>query len=238
MFEFSLLHAVSALAVGCIVTCMAMVHSVKLKALIYSFPLPMTIAIIATGGVIGGSNVLGLATACGFLWLVYLLHQRHKIPIVAADVIAAAAYIAVAFVLMKTVRIGFYPAAILYTVAWAAIVTALQRFPSSDKPGKPLNLPVVTKSIGVTLISYLLFSAQNLLAGFVVTFPNSGVFVVIETKHHLVVLARALTRNSLAILGLFVTMYALGPDVHLALRLAAGWTVFGVMLKLLQKISV
>jgi hypothetical protein len=239
MIEFySPLNLVSAVAIGLIISVMALIHDVRLKALVYSFPIPITIALIATHGVVTAGTIFGLANVCGFLWLVYILHQRRGIQIVAADILGALVYVIVGYGITKLIHVPFYSAVALYIVFWVVAMVILQRHHSVQKPGNPLALPVAVKGIGTTAIAYILFTLKDLLSAIVVTFPFSGVFTVIEAKQNLSVLARVITRNSLAILGLFVVVYALGPGIHLALRLIIGWVAFGVILKLVQKIRV
>jgi hypothetical protein len=65
----------------------------------------------------------------------------------------------------------------------------------------------------------------QLLQGMVVTFPYSGVLVVIETRRDLVEFRAHFARNSLALVA-FVTAFFLTQDISRPIAVAAGWAAF------------
>ena len=66
------------------------------------------------------------------------------------------------------------------------------------------------------------------------TFPFSGVFAVIESRDSLRILAALFTRNSIAVLAMFITMHYL-VDEQLVVRLLSGLVVYSIVLGLLMR---
>lgn len=238
MISFSILNLVSALSIGVIIFLMALVHNVKLKATLYTLPIPISIALIATHGKVNSDNVIGLFLVCGFVWLVYFLYERFRLYIVASDVVAAIAYIATGYVAIRLLKINFWTAVLAYCFIWLVLIAFLNSRPHTTKPSARSDTSPIVKGIGVSIISFLLFTAKSYLSGIVVTFPYSGVFAVIETRRHLDTLSRVLTRNSIAILGLFTSIYLLPDATTIVMKLLTGWIVFLVIFKLVQKIEI
>lgn len=219
-----------ALVIGAVITAITVVKNPRVKALIYSLPIPMTVALITTGGEVDGTHIMGVALVTAFLWLVMVLYVKG-IHIIVADIVAALSYVAVGYVLVTFVSLPVYVVAIIYAVLWG-LFAVLYKHPKAKKaqPSQPAVHPAY-KFSAVSAMAFLLLSLKNVLSGVVVTFPFSGVFAVVETKHMLRELAVVFTRNSLGIVGFFVTIYALG-ELHLALKIAAGWAAYLIVLRL------
>jgi len=228
-------NILSAISIGLIIAVMASIKNSQLKATVYSLPIPITIALIATGGKVNITNIVGLFLITLFLWLVWILHERG-LGIYASDVIAAVCYVAVGYAGVKYIKLPFYAGVFIYLVAWLVFILAYRNRVVSEKTRVSSKINPAVKGAIVTILAYILFSLKKYLAGIIVTFPFSGVFAVIESKHMLETLAGVFTRNSIAILMMFVTIYALG-ETNLVLRLAAGWAVYLVALKLVIKFA-
>lgn len=238
MFEFSWLNLFSALAIGIVIAAMASVHNVRTKALLYVMPIPISIGLIATHGVVTASNLLGLLLIWVFLFVCWQLSDKHHVHIIFADVVAALLYIFLGYWLVRWIDWPFHYVIILFVVFWVAAILWLRSHPSSEKPHQPSPIPPIVKGTAAGLISFAIFGLKHLLAGIVVTFPYNGVFAVIEARHQLEIFIRAVIRNTIAIAALFITMYYVGPHVIEVLSFVLGWAAFGVTLWAVQRISV
>lgn len=234
----SYLNIFSALAVGILIGLMAMVQSVRLKATIYALPIPITVALIATQGAVNSSNIIGLMLICGFIWMVKYLHGHHKLHIVTSDIIAAITYLSAGYITVRFLSVSFTWLIFIYCISWALIMWLYQKRPVTEKLTKPDPTPPVIKGTGATLLSLPLFYLKDVLAGIVVTFPYSGVFAVIETRHNLATFLRIVIRNSLAILALFVAIYPLQEVLPLVLNLFIGWSAYFAVFAIIRKIPV
>jgi len=236
--HLSLLNLYSAAAIGIIIFAMASIREVRTKALLYVLPIPISIGIIATHGIITASNVLGLVLTCLFLIGIRTLVDIYHVPIITADILACIAYVGLGYVLIKLVHLPFIVMSMLYLALWAVVTWWMHTHQVSDTPSKPSALPPSTKGAIAGGISFGIYSFKDLLAGIVVTFPYNGVFAVIEVQHHLNVFVRSVIRNTIAITGLFATMYYLHAQLPLLLNLLAGWIAFGIILRFSQRITV
>jgi len=236
--HFTLVNFLSALAVGIIIGWMARIPNVRLKAAIYTLPIPISIALLATRQKINSSEVIGIMLVCGFIWLTRLLHEVFRISILIADMIGAALYVALGYVFIKLIHLSFPTVIVIYLLLWLILIGFFHKHATEEKSVKPSAISPVIKGAATTVISFVMFSLKDTLAGIVVTFPFSGVFAVAETKGHLEVFFRVVVRNSLAIIGLFISMYSLQIHLNLVINLIIGWAVYFVILKLIQHITV
>src|SRR4051794_18194193 len=77
----------------------------------------------------------------------------------------------------------------------------------------------------LALGALLMVGLGQLLQGMVVTFPYSGVLVVVETRRDLVEFRAHFARNSLALLA-FITAYYLTQGISRPVAAASGWAAF------------
>lgn len=232
--HLTLVNTVSALAISLIIYCMAVVKSSRVKALVYSLPIPITIALIATGGKVDSSNIIGLLLLCLFLWLVRLLYV-YKLPLLAADVTSAVLYVVVGFALIKGISLSFGVVCLAYTVLWLVFVLIYR--PSKEVQREaPQKIKPVPKAVIVFALALVLLTLKSYLAGVVVTFPFSGVFAVVEGKNILKTLAAVFSRNSLAILIFFITFYSIHSKTGLWPALLLGWVVYAIALSVITKV--
>jgi len=226
-------NVVSAIAIGLIIAVMAYIKNSHLKALVYSLPIPITIALIATGGKVNTTNIVGLFLLTLFLWFVWLLNEQG-VNIFVADVVAAFSYVLVGYVAIQHIKIPFYLGVFIYFVIWICFVTLYRNRVAIEKKKQDPKINPGIKGVIVTILAYLLLSLKTYLSGIIVTFPFSGVFAVIEGKHILETLASVFSRNSIAILMMFITIYGL-EKINLGLKISAGWIVYLIILKLVIK---
>lgn len=234
----TLYNLVSAVAIGILIGLMAIVRDPRKKALIYSLPIPITIALIVTHGHVNSSNIIGLVLICAYLVLVHKLRDTYKVHIIAADILGALAYIFVGYFAVTYIHLNFMFASSLYVAGWACVMLILRHRPTAQHNSRPSKISPLAKGAVTSVVAFVLFNLKRFLAGIVVTFPYSGVFAVIETQDNLQTLARVVARNSIAILGLFVTLYYTQSWLHLYAGLAVSWLAFLAILKMAQKLPV
>ncbi|MBQ0990060.1 hypothetical protein PSH03_003667 [Micromonospora sp. PSH03] len=233
------------LLVTAVVWVVSVIRSVRLRALVYSLPLPMTLALLTTDYRVEGAQVLGVLGLNLFFVTVAVTHQRWRWPILLADVAGIAVYVALSAGLLA-VHISFEVALAVTLVLWLAAILWLRRRAShSDSRGvgppavlaeeavavaetRPDGLPALLKLVVIFVGAVLTQLLGAVLRGMVVTFPYSGVLVAVEARRQLTEFSRHFARNSLALVG-FLTAYHYLQDVSSAAALGAGWAAFAVV---------
>lgn len=224
------LNLISAAAISIVITLMSKVSSQKAKALLYSLPIPITIALIGSRGVASSLSISGLIITTGFLWGCYYLHTKRDWNILHADVFLSLLYVVVAYFLAKYLRISLWPVLSIYLLAWLSLITLFKRLTFTFRSVKPAATNIWLKALFIFVIAFLLFSAHQYLAAFVVTFPYNGVFAVYENRFGLYPQAALFTRNSIALAAYFVANYLAGHHVSNVMRYLCSWLAFGVVL--------
>jgi hypothetical protein len=236
--QFTYLNLISALAIGLVIFGLAILPSIRAKALLYVFPIPISIGLIATHGKITASNLMGVMLVWMFMWMVKTLVTRGRFNIIVADIVAALSYIALGYALVNFVHLQFWVVLSIFVLLWATLVSWMHAHPLRDKPFKPSTLSPIAKGGIAAVVSYGIYSVQHILAGIVVTFPYNGIFAVVEAQQHLAPFSRAVIRNTIALGAMFTSMYFLQADLSLALNLIVGWISFGIVVFFAQRISV
>lgn len=226
----------SAIAVSAIITVMANVHSQKLKAILYTLPFPITIALIGSNSIATSLSIVGLILTGGFLWGCYFLHFKMRMNVLLADILLAVFYILAAYILTRLVDISFWTIFILFGLCWLVLMALFKRATFRYRSQNPSKLNPFLKAVFVFIIAFALFSAHHYLAAFVVTFPYNGVFAVYENRAGLLPQAALFTRNSLALAAYFLANYLLGTHYSAPVRYAASWLGFGVVLVLVHRL--
>jgi len=214
-----------------VVWAVSLVRSVSLRALIYSLPLPITLVLLATPIRVSAQQLVGVVLLNVFVAIVTLLYHRLRWNIVLADLAGVAAYIGGSLALVRAGGLPFVPVLAAALAAWVLLVRLARRGTASSplaaarsRPSRR-GLPTLGKLAVLAVGALLMVGLGQLLQGMVVTFPYSGVLVVIETRRDLVPFRAHFARNSLALLA-FVTAYHFAQDLSRPLAVAAGWAAF------------
>ncbi|MET8463732.1 hypothetical protein, partial [Micromonospora zamorensis] len=229
------------LLVTAVVWAVSVIRSVRLRALVYSLPLPMTLVLVSTdNNRVEGAQLLGVLGLNLFFVTVAVTHHRLRWPILLADAAGIAVYVALSAGLLAVV-IPFEVALAITLVLWLAAMLLLRRRARlntvADDPaaavetsngGRPDGLPPLLKLVVIFVGAILTALLGAVLRGMVVTFPYSGVLVAVEARHQLREFSRHFARNSLALVG-FLTAYHYLQDVSSALALGAGWAAFAAV---------
>ncbi|WP_328653009.1 hypothetical protein OG598_03655 [Micromonospora sp. NBC_00330] len=234
------------LLVTAVVWAVSVIRSVRLRALVYSLPLPMTLALVTTEYRVDGAQVLGVLGLNLFFVTVAVTHQRWRWPILLADVAGIAVYVALSAGLLA-VDIPFEVALAVTLVLWLAAILWLRGrarrragprgVPAEEAVAvaetRPDGLPALLKLVVIFVGAVLTQLLGAVLRGMVVTFPYSGVLVAVEARRQLAEFSRHFARNSLALVG-FLTAYHYLQDVSSAAALGAGWAAFAVVAAVLH----
>jgi hypothetical protein len=73
-------------------TCVAYLKSPGSKAFAMTLPIPLTFGVLALGQPINATHVGGLLTGALYIFLIYLLHARLRVPIVLTIIIGISVY--------------------------------------------------------------------------------------------------------------------------------------------------
>ncbi|MEU8287536.1 hypothetical protein AB0C01_24735 [Micromonospora sp. NPDC048905] len=230
------------LLVTAVVWAVSVIRSVRLRALVYSLPLPMTLALVSTDHRVDGAQLLGVLGLNLFFVTVAVTHHRLRWPILLADAAGIAVYVALSAGLLA-VRVPF-EAALAGTLAlWLAAMLLLRRRAArpradadTDAAADPVagaearsdGLPVLLKLVVIFVGAILTTLLGAVLRGMVVTFPYSGVLVAVEARRQLPEFSWHFARNSLGLVG-FLTAYHYVQDISPTVALGAGWAAFAVV---------
>jgi hypothetical protein len=228
------INLTSAFAISIIITIMSRLKSQKAKALLYSLPFPITIALIGSKAVATSLSLSGLVLTAGFLWACYLLYGRRKFPILYVDVLLSTLYVGVGYLLARFLYISFWLMLTIYMLGWLTLMVRFRHLSFQYINEKPAKTNIWLKAVIIFAIAFGLFTARQYLAAFVVTFPYNGVFAVYENKFGLYPQAALFTRNSLALVAYFIANYLVGHHLTAFVRYTFSWVAFGIILLLVN----
>ncbi len=233
MEYFSLFNVIMALVIAVIIVVISILKNPMAKAIVYSLPIPITLALIASQKEVDESHIAGLFLLTGFLWLVNTLHKRG-VGILSSDILSTLTYVIIGYWTIKLIPHGsFYLSAAVYFLFWVAFMSKY-KFVKTGNIEKERGPNMTIKGVLIFSIALALLSAKDVLMGIVVTFPFSGVFAVIEMQRNLEILAAEWTKNSLAVLCFFITIHLLSGILGIYLAIFLGWVVYLIVLKLIR----
>ncbi|MEV1075663.1 hypothetical protein [Micromonospora parva] len=217
-----------------VVWAVSLIRSVRLRAFVYSLPLPMTLALMSTGHRVEGAQLLGVLGLNLFFVVVTVTHHRLRWPILLADAAGIAAYVAFSAVLLA-VPVPFGPALAGSVTLWGLAMLLLRRHhhaaspqPSGPPAAQGRRMPAPVKLLVILVGATLTGLLGEVLRAMVVTFPYSGVLVAVEGRRDLVAFTRHFARNSLALVG-FLAAYHWWQDHSTVAALVAGWLAFAML---------
>ena len=224
--DIALIVIVTSMAAG-----IAYLHDPRLKALLYTIPLPFLAARYASGVPVDATHVLGVFTTLAFLSLTLLGLRRFRLPIAVAEGIGIAVFCGIGFAVGRWVP----SSDAAFWVAVAVVVPALLALrlflKPVHEPGHRTQMPVWIKVPLILLIVVLVVWAKGPLRGFMPTFPFVGTFAVYETRRSLRTTVRQFVRFCLGFVAALVTMRLVGKWtewvwVELAIGYAVGFVAY------------
>lgn len=192
------------MALAVFVTTIAYLHHPRLKALVYSLPVPFACAYLATDMRINATHVTGVGLIVGYNWLVYLLHAKRGWALGAAIAAAVGMYVlgGIAFRSCADAPFPWMAAAMLVPSA-----AAMRWYRPMHQPGHRSRTAWWIKAPLVMLVGLVMYNLTGLLAGAVTTFPYAGTFTSYESRHSLRTLAGQFSINSAGIWASMVVMW-------------------------------
>jgi hypothetical protein len=217
----------AAALVAAIVLAIGSIRSIRWQALVYSLPVPITIVIVSTGTRVDGGQLLGVVLLNVFLAVVAFLYARFGWPILLADIVGVASYVVLAWLLATVGPVPFLPILIAVGTLWLLALAFVR--PAGEAAAADAIPPRqwYARTGVVVGAALLVVAVARLINGLAVTFPYSGVLVVIETRRHLSAFVRHFARNSITLITFFTAYWAL-QDRGEVLSLAAAWLAFAV----------
>jgi len=200
----------------------------KAKALVLTFPIPFTIAVLATGRFVDVTNAAGLVVLLLFTHGVRLLHYNLRVPIVVSIALSAACYCVISAALAYRIPVT---EAAFWTVIGGNVVLAgvLMRLQSPiDEPGYRSPLPLYWKMPLIALVVSVLILLKNVLAGFMTVFPMVGVIAAYEARHSLHTICRQIPVLMITLSVLMSICRVVQPFAGVSWGLVWGWVGFGI----------
>ena len=225
---FSLPNIMLLLTVTAMATTIAYLRQPRLKALVYTLPIPFLSARYASGQSIDATHVLGMCSTLVFLWLTFWLHRRLKWPTVLAEAIGIATFCALGILIGLWVPRNDLAFWISLSLVVPLLIVLRVTLKPVYEPGHRTRLPWYVKAPIILAVVLAVVAAKEPLRGFMPTFPFVGMFAVYESRHSLRTLIRQFVRFCIGFMGLLTTMRLLGPVIPeslLWLRLLCGLIV-------------
>jgi len=211
-------------------TVMAYLYHPKWKTLIYSLPVPFTLASLSLGADIGVMNMTGLFLLLLYVHSVRVLHKKLHVPIVLSIAVSVLVYCGLALALVRILpntEVAFWVAA---WVTWAVAWTLFFTLPHREEPGHRTPLPVWVKLPIIVCVIVWLLAAKSTLQGFMTMFPMVGVVGAYETRHSLWALTRQVPTIMVCVVPMMVVCRLMQHTIGLGLALLLGWVALLALL--------
>jgi hypothetical protein len=225
--QFTGWDALLLVAVTLMGTAVAYLHHPKWKAVIYSMPIPFTVATLSLGRGVDATNLLGLVFLLMFAHGVRTLYGRLKWPIVASILLPAVLYAGVAaWVAPRVPRSdgAFWVSAVAVFLLALVLYRAM---PHREEAGHRTPLPVWVKVPLIAAVVLLLIVGKKVLQGFMTTFPMVSLLAAYESRHSLWTMCRQFAAFTLCLVPMMGAMRVVEPWAGLGWALAVGWVVYG-----------
>lgn len=207
-------------------TAIAYLPSPRVKAFLFTVPVPFTIVTLSLGRPMGAMNVLALLVVLLYTQCMRLLHQRAGLHIVPAIGLSLIGYCAIGWVgarVVPSTPVAFWAsAAFTFTLGLVLYFT----MPARPEAAHRTLLPVWQKLPVVCAVVLMLVLVKEALQGFATLFPLLGVVGAYESRHSLWTLCRQVPVFMVSIVPLMVVTYLAQGRLGLPLALAAGWAMF------------
>lgn len=198
----------------------------RTRSLVYILPIPMTVVLVASGGRTYPQQVLGVLLVAVFFFVAQAVQRRtgRTTVTLAAGLVT---YLAAAALLRHLPSPGL-PTALVATLAGLALLITAQRSTEGTSPALPQSLREWRRFVVIAVTAVAATALGGLLGSLVVTFPYSGIPLVVDARHHLRPIARNVTRNCLALTAFFTAAITVQDHLPFPVTLLAAWTAFAI----------
>lgn len=246
LIDLVLLAVVTAMSVA-----VAYISSPRIKSMVYMLPFPFSIALISTGKGVDATHMIGFGLVWAFLWIVWFLHTRMRVPILFANG-AAIVFHSIVSVVIATYtphpdavsvqavvfenRLFWGAAGVISLLAVAGLCLPHHQ----ETPYRSLMHPAIKIPLVFVLIAMIVMS-KNFLRGFMPSFPMVTVFAVYEARYSLYTMASSMPVFLLGCVPLLVVCRLVIPyhpesTAIMIKGLAAGWLLYVPIYLMMAKI--
>lgn len=219
--DAALLFSVTAMGVA-----VAYLREPEHKATVLMLPVPFSLAMLSVGRPIDAANVLAIPSLFGYTLLVWLLHDRLRVPILAAITASAGCYCLAGMAIAQRGPTGgaaFWTATVA-TIAIGAVL--VWRLPDREARPHRTPLPVWIKTPAVAAVIGGLIEIKHLLGGFTTMFPMVGVVASYESRHSLWTIVRRIAWLLVLMPPMMAAIRLLQPHVGTPTAVVLAWPVF------------
>lgn len=213
------------------------IPSTRLRAVVYSVPIPMATLAILNPDLIDPNIVLGLLINASYFWMVAAGDRwgSHRIP---STAIATFIYIGASWVLKDIPGLSISIAIAISVITWLVVFPWVKKIlPTQSSP---------TESIGFKRLLIVFFTAtgavsiSSIIGPYVVTFPFTAITMTLTYPGSVIPFARSFWINGLPPLLSFGTGMVLGSEMGFAAWIAVligfvFWSVATGIAALLQR---
>lgn len=204
------------------------IPSPKIRAAVYSLPIPITVLLIGTGGHVNTTHLTGLIDVIVFMSIVYALTRKVEMPIVPAIALGICAYIILGLAFKHLVVVPFLTSYLILTAIWLiymAMPVSIKAHHYKKIDSRMTPQDYLTRGSIVYGLSYVIITIKSLILGAAVTFPYNGTFTVYVMREQLPVLITEICRNFFAIANFFLVVWIMQPKIGLGRSLIVAWVV-------------
>jgi hypothetical protein len=222
-----------ALAITISILLISSVDSPKLRAAIYSLPIPITILLLGTGGHVNITYLVGLTLTLLFITNTWLLYKKLRLPILPAIVLGLLGYILLGLLNRFIVNIPFLIGYFLFLAFWIAYTLKPIRLHEDHYKKIPTTLTYkdyLLRGCIIFVLAYSIIGIKGLIFGAAITFPFNGMFTVYVMRNQLPVLITEQLRNFLALFTFFLVVWLLQPKIGLLGSIGIGWLICPAMI--------
>jgi hypothetical protein len=202
--------------------------STRMRAIVYSVPVPMSTLAILDPGLVDPNILIGLIVNASFFWLV-ASGDRFGWHRTSSTLIATAVYVGVSWLFKELPGISISTALAFSLVTWILILPRVRRIPA--KRSSPVEGFAIKRMIVTFFTATSAVSISSILGPYVVTFPFTGITLALNYPGSVVPFARSFWVNGLPPLLAFGTGMVSGKEMGLPIwgAVLVGFTCWGAI---------
>jgi hypothetical protein len=186
--------------------------STRMRAVVYSVPVPMAVLSILDPSLVDPNILLGLIINASLFWLVASGDRFgwNRIP---STLIATVVYVGTSWLLKDLPGISLATALIFSVVTWIFVLPWVRRIP--PQPASPVEGFSFQRMVIVFFTATGAVSISGVLGPYVVTFPFTGITMALNYPGSVIPFARSFWFNGLPPLLAFGTGMVVGKELGL-----------------------
>lgn len=222
-------------AITAVVWLIMSVRSPRLRAVLYSLPIPITIALLAGSSTRPGGQYLGVVLLVAFMYAVALLEPRlGRIWSVATSLFG---YVAIAVAVHRWIALSAGVAFGVSTVALAIIWFFKRQRPLSARESSDQVRPGAVEYAAVPVVTMGIWVLGSVLGPFLITFPYSGVPTALAIRSGRLLFAANFANQAWLLLGFLGLFHVLRADLTKWAALGLAWMAFLLVSALVNRVA-